>query len=225
MQKTLPPPTPVRAAATDAKTPAKGVEMPKPTGEPVEVFQARERLAGLQAQLAANTKEIQARNVEQQRMQREMDDIQTRINQLPLREQEMARITRDYDISKGNYQSLLGRKMAAEMTTDMERRQKSERFTILDPARPPLGPLRPNRKMLRVAALGVGALIGLALAFALELRRGVLLGDWELPPNTTVLGRLPRIKISEPRRSRGIKAVLQTGMSLLCVTVWLALRS
>lgn len=217
-----PPPPPVRAGVDRKALAGKGPELPSAAMEPAEVAQARERVAALEAQIAANTKELESRNADQERIRRDMEAVQTRINQLPLREQEMARIMRDYDISKGNYQSLLAKKMAAEMTTDLERRQKSERFTIVDPARRPLSPIKPNRKMLRFAGLGFGVLLGLAAAFAMELRRGVLLGEWELPPNTVVLGILPKISIPGPRRGKRVRALLGNAMSLLCAAIWVA---
>lgn len=217
-----PPPPPVRAGVDRKALAGKGPELPSAAMEPAEVAQARERVAALEAQIAANTKELESRNADQERIRRDMEAVQTRINQLPLREQEIARIMRDYDISKGNYQSLLAKKMAAEMTTDLERRQKSERFTIVDPARRPLSPIKPNRKMLRFAGLGFGVLLGLAAAFAMELRRGVLLGEWELPPNTVVLGILPKISIPGPRRGKRVRALLGNAMSLLCAAIWVA---
>jgi polysaccharide chain length determinant protein (PEP-CTERM system associated) len=217
------PAPPLVRTGADRKAPAaKTPELPTAAMEPLEVAQARERVSALESQIAANTKELESRNAEQERIRKDMEAVQMRINQLPLREQEMARIMRDYDISKGNYQSLLAKKMAAEMTTDLERRQKSERFTIVDPARRPLFPIKPNRKMLRFAGLGFGVLLGLAAAFVIELRRGVLLGEWELPPNTVVLGILPKISIPGRRRGKRVRALLGNAMSLLCAAIWAA---
>jgi hypothetical protein len=32
--------------------------------------------------------------------------------------------------------------------------------------------------------------------FLLEMKKGVLLGEWELPPDTVLLGRVPPMKLS-----------------------------
>jgi hypothetical protein len=82
------------------------------------------------------------------------------------------------------------------MSTDLERRQKGERFTILEPARPPNKPSRPNRRVLTMLGSGAGLAAGILLAMALELKRGVLLGEWELSRDYPVLGRLPRIELA-----------------------------
>ena len=65
---------------------------------------------------------------------------QARMEQLPVREQETAALTRDYEMSKTNYKSLLDKKLAAGMATDMEKRQQGERFTMLDPPESRRGP-------------------------------------------------------------------------------------
>jgi hypothetical protein len=85
--------------------------------------------------------------------------------------------------------------MAAEMSLNMERRQQSERFIVLDRAQLPEKPIKPKRPVLYAAGAGVALVLGLILGFATELRQNVFLGEWELPPGTPVLGRLPFIEV------------------------------
>jgi polysaccharide biosynthesis transport protein len=113
-----------------------------------------------------------------------------------VREQEMSQITRDYEISKSNYKVLLDKKLAAEMALDMERRQKSERFTILDPARVPEKPVKPKRPLLYAGGAAASLVIAFLLGFAREARQNVILGEWELPPDCLVIARVPRIDIA-----------------------------
>ncbi|HYW41810.1 MAG TPA: Wzz/FepE/Etk N-terminal domain-containing protein [Bryobacteraceae bacterium] len=166
-----------------------------PAREPVEFAHTREQVAGLKAQIKGSDKELEDRKAEQQRILRDLDQYQRRIERLPVREQEMAQITRDYEMSKANYKSLLDKKMAAEMALDMERRQQSERFTVLDRAQLPEKPIKPKRPVLYAAALGVGLVIALVMGFGAELRQNVFLGEWELPAGTPVLARLPYIHV------------------------------
>ena len=171
---------------------------PQPVIETHELMQTRERLASLKAQMEIANQEIETRKKEQQRILSEISLYQGRVNTLPIREQEMAGLTRDYEITKANYRSLLDKRIAAEMATDMERREKSERFTIVDPARVPVRPSRPNRKMLAMEGSLLGLLLGVALGFGKELQAATLLGEWELPAGTNILGRLPHIKLAPP---------------------------
>ena len=106
----------------------------------------------------------------------------------------MAQVTRDYEMSKLNYKSLMDKQIAAEMALDMERRQQSERFIVLDRAQLPAKPIKPNRPQLYGIGSGVGLLLALVFGVLAELRRNVLLGEWELPPDVPVLARLPHIE-------------------------------
>jgi polysaccharide chain length determinant protein (PEP-CTERM system associated) len=176
---------------------------PASTSAPAGLLPLRERLSETQAKIVQAEKELDYRLQEQQRISREMDSTQARMKNLPLREQEMAQITRDYEISKANYRSLLDKKTAAEMSTDMERRAKSERFEIADPARIPEKPISPNRPLLYTLVTAFSLMVGLVVGLGREYRHGVLLGEWELPGDLTVLGHLPVIHITAPSTPEG----------------------
>lgn len=162
----------------------------------VQLQQARERTSSLRAQLNVLDREIEARQADRRRILREISGYQSRIERLPLREQEMAALTRDYEISKTNYRSLLEKKIAAEMASDLERRQKAEKFTILDPARVPEKPAKPNRPVLYAASMLGSLVLGIALAIGKGLMHNKLLGEWELPKDVTILGRVPYIELA-----------------------------
>ena len=144
-----------------------------------------------QQELAA--KEIAALKEERKSVEARLDTLQKSIGRLPIREQELAAINRDYEISKGNYQSLLDKELSAEMAADMERRQKAERFTIIDPARVPETPVKPKRPLLYAACCIGALLLGIVSAMGRELKANAILGEWELPKGVPVLGRIPRI--------------------------------
>ena len=163
---------------------------------PPELARVRQQVAGIQAQILASDKELESRGTEQQRILRDLGLYQRRLERLPVREQEMAQITRDYEISKDNYKTLLDKRTAAEMSLNMERGQQSERFIILDRAQIPAKPIKPDRPRLYAVGAVAGLLLALLLGFGIELRQNVLLGEWELPAGTLVLARLPYIVVS-----------------------------
>lgn len=187
-------PIPVQPAATQAAARPQPQRQVAPR-EPMELIQARDRVQNIEAQIQGVKKEIDLRVADERRLKAEMGSVQGRIDRLPLREQEMAQVMRDFQVSQNNYQGLLGKKLAADMATDLERRQKAERFTIVDPARIPQAPFAPNRKMMYMLGFGAGLALGIAAAFGNEMRKGLFLGEWELPPDVVVLGALPRIQI------------------------------
>jgi succinoglycan biosynthesis transport protein ExoP len=177
--------------ATQAKAPA---AVPSPEASR-ELILTRERLAGLRTQLAARDQDLATQEAERKRVLGQINDLRGRIGQLPIREREMADLTRDYEMSKTSYQSLLDKKMSAGMAADMEKRQQAEKFTLIEPAHIPLAPLRPNRRVLYGAALVFGLFLSLALPLGMELKKNVFLGEWELPADLLVLGRVSRIEI------------------------------
>src|ERR1035438_1411928 len=185
---------------------------PGPNGEKApdspDLARTREQITALKAQIQVADAEIASRTAEQKQILRDIDSYQGRIEHLPLREQEMAQLTRDYETAKENYKSLLNKQTAAAMSLDMERRQQSERFTVLDRPTVPERPLKPKKPALYAGGSAAALVLGLLLGFVIELRKNVFLGEWELPEGTTVLARLPYIEVpvqssKEAPRSRG----------------------
>jgi uncharacterized protein involved in exopolysaccharide biosynthesis len=180
-------------------------QKPAPPAAPLspELTRARQQITMIQTQLGFTNKEIETRTAERQRILRDIASNESRINRLPVREQEMAKILRDYEISKENYKSLLQKSNAAEMATDMERREKAERFTMLDPARVPEKPFSPNRPLLSGIGCVFSLALGLALGFGKEFKKNVLLGEWELSGTYVVLSRVPRIDMFKNEEEPG----------------------
>jgi polysaccharide chain length determinant protein (PEP-CTERM system associated) len=156
-----------KAAAVAPPMPAE----PKPEElRPVETKRVPRRVVRtanpvLQAQLQAVDAEIVKHQEEQQRLTKLVGVYRSRLEAIPVREQEMADLVRDYEMSKVHYQQLLEKQLSAETATQLEIRQKGEKFTILDPAQVPERPSGPNRMMINAA----GSLAGLGLGFLLAV--------------------------------------------------------
>jgi uncharacterized protein involved in exopolysaccharide biosynthesis len=179
-----------KGAASDTAAQALAKAM---VANPGDVGAATERIAEVQSQIKVAEGDIDRRKADQQRIAKENTECQARLTDVPMREQELTEITRDYDITKANYLSLLNKQLSAEMSTDMERRQKSERFRILDPAHAPQTPSSPNRPFYDATSSVFALFFALAGAIGVEMRKGNLLGEWELPGGIPVLARVPQI--------------------------------
>jgi polysaccharide chain length determinant protein (PEP-CTERM system associated) len=93
---------------------------------------------------------------------------QKRVDDAPKRETELISLKRDYDNIKGTYNSLLNRKLEANISVNMEKKQKGERFQVVDPARLPEKPISPDMPKLFLVMLAAGFGIGGGLIFLLE---------------------------------------------------------
>lgn len=91
-----------------------------------------------------------------------------RVENTPKREQELLSLRRDYQNIQTTYDSLLARKLESEIAVNMERKQKGEQFRILDPARQPQKPIKPDMRKLFIMIVGAGLAIGGGIIFLLE---------------------------------------------------------
>ena len=120
------------------------------------------------AQRDEMTKEIKAIETDISEIQKQTTIHQKRVENTPRREQEILSLKRDYANIKGTYDSLLKRKLEAEISVNMEKKQKGEQFRVLDPARLPEKPIKPNMDRLFILTLAAGLAVGCGLVFLLE---------------------------------------------------------
>jgi polysaccharide chain length determinant protein (PEP-CTERM system associated) len=90
------------------------------------------------------------------------------VEDTPKREQELLSLRRDYQNIQGAYNSLLNRKLEAEISVNMEKKQKGEQFRIIDTARVPEKPISPDMKRLLLFAIAAGIAIGGGIIYLLE---------------------------------------------------------
>ncbi len=98
-----------------------------------------------------------------------MDDLSQRIERTPSREQELLALERNYANMQENYQHLHNKRINARISENLDKRQKGERFRILDPANLPTKPEGLSRLLLVLGGFGGGLGVGGGLAFLLEL--------------------------------------------------------
>ena len=130
----------------------------------------RKRLADARIELDNLDRQIQGKTAEEGRLQGMMAMYQARIAAAPLREAELAALTRDYETFQDSYRSLLQKKEESQMSANLEKRQIGEQFKILDPARMPEKPASPDRPRLYLIAL----VAALAVGFGARGAHGVL---------------------------------------------------
>ena len=113
--------------------------------------------------------EIAKHKEQVQALSKQIGGYQAKLEAIPVREQQIAELQRDYEISKAHYGQLLNSQLSATTGTQLEVRQKGEKFSILDPAQPAQKPSRPNRELLNLGGSVGGLALGLFLALVTEL--------------------------------------------------------
>ena len=123
----------------------------------------------IQSQLTANRLEIQNYEKRQKSLEAQIASYQARLNLTPETEQQLADISRGYDESKTNYNSLLQKQNQSQLATSLEQRQQGEQFSIIDPPSLPDKPSAPNHLLVSLGGLALGVVVGLCLCAFIEL--------------------------------------------------------
>ena len=118
----------------------------------------------LASQLSSTRAEIKSMVQQKADLQSKVDMYGQRIENTPKIEQEYDNLVLDRKNTQAKYEDLLRKTMEANVAMGLEKEQKGERFTLIDPARLPEKPFKPNRLAIILigAVLGVGAGVGFA---------------------------------------------------------------
>lgn len=122
-----------------------------------------------EAQLKQVKNEIQKIESDIATIEKNMKLYQQRVEDTPKRELELQALKRDYSNIQDIFNSLLDRKLEAELSVNMEKKQKGEQFRILDHARLPEKPISPNVKLLFLLSIALGGGVGGGIIFLMEV--------------------------------------------------------
>lgn len=159
----------------------------------------------LRQEIRAAEVEISHLESEAARLREDVAVYRGRSENAPRREQELLSLTRDYDTLRQNYQALLNKKQEARLAETLESERQGEQFVVLDRARPPAIPFRPDP----VQVIGIGLLLGLALGIGWVTLSEALSPTFYAPQQirdalaVTVLAAVPVIR---PPKGKGRSA-------------------
>jgi succinoglycan biosynthesis transport protein ExoP len=177
-----------------------------------------------QVRLTLIDKELQRHKQRFAELQQEMRTYQWKVDSVPVLETQLAQLTRNYEASRQNYQSLLDKTFSAGMSEELERKQQAERFTVLDPAKTPEKPVRPKRLPIMVGVLVAAFLLPAGAAIGIQLLSGSIKSEAEvrdmLPFAIAILGTIPPIESrADLRRRHLIKAQTVIVSLIACVAL------
>jgi hypothetical protein len=123
----------------------------------------------LSSQLASTVAEIDSIYRQIKESERKAVDYRKRIEMTPRVEESYKEMLIERDNAYRKYNDLLQKSMEARVAQGLEKEQKGERFTLIDAARLPEKPYKPNRITILVVGLVLGMAAGGGLAAVREL--------------------------------------------------------
>jgi polysaccharide chain length determinant protein (PEP-CTERM system associated) len=158
-------------------------ELKKKQQEEIAKAQAGQRTTSLSSSLKSNPVyqgiESELKRVEVQLAELRADlsqrtsrvgELQRLVDTVPEVEAELARLNRDYEITRARYLELVERRETAKLSESAEK-QGVVKFQIIDPPAVGLEPVAPNRMLLLMGVLIVGLGVAAGLMYVLnELR-------------------------------------------------------
>lgn len=144
------------------------------------------QLNQVEVEIAALRSQIADRRANEAALRRLVDTV-------PEVEAEYSRLTRDYDVTKTQYNALLERLERARLSGDAEQ-TGTVKFNIVDPPSASFNPIFPNRPLMIVAVLVIGLGLGCGIAYVMHMLRPVFVDSRSLADATglPVLGSVMR---------------------------------
>ena len=179
-----------------------------------EVADLKARLNSARSRATANTLEQKRMDAAVARGRKNIASLQTRIvgvdqrvQMIPANGAKLAELGRDSDVLRAKVQHLVSKKAEAEVAAELEHRQASSEFRVLESASMPTLPASPNRMQALLLAFLAALGLGIALAVAQEMSDRTLRSEFEAGSavGLPVLASVPRI--FETRASGAILAL------------------
>lgn len=173
----------------------------------------------LSSQLASIKAEITSVKNQMRELVKTKAKYEARIENTPKVERQYNILVSNQLNLKSKYDELMQKHMEAKVAQGLERGQKGERFTLIDPPRVPEKHASPSRLMIILVGLvmGIGAGVGLAAVREVSDKSVRKAEKLALDTGLLVLGEIPTIVVARDIKRIKIRRVLMTG--ILSITV------
>ena len=176
----------------------------------------------LESQISAIDDEIKVHTKREGDIKEKIAYHQSKLERIPVLEQQLASVNRDYENARDHYKLLMDRKFAADMSSSLETFNKDDRFVVLDPAQAASRPYSPNRPLISFAGLAFGLFLGLAIVLGREMLDPSVKTAQEIKNmfGITVLAEIPALLTQNDLRKQHLSGTLGAVSCLASVIVF-----
>ena len=186
----------IRMGSVEETETERGSQGSQPTQKPKIDVKMDPRYKEIEDQMIAIDMEMKRLQADEATTRAQIAKYLERIENTPSRELTMNLLTRDYQNTKEAYQSLLRKREEAHQGENLERYQKGEQFRVIDPARVPEKPFKPDIPKTLFYGLMMGLGCGFGMAFLREQMDHSFRDaeDLETTLGLKVLANVPRVE-------------------------------
>ena len=191
------------------------------TGPAVKEKPDNPAYVALAAQLASAQSEIKSVKLQLEDLDQKRNDLRSRLEAYPKVEEGYKNLMVERNNTQTKYDDLMKKFMEAKVAHGLEKEQMGERFTLIDPARLPEKPVRPNRPVILLLGLLLGICAGVGTASLQEsMERSV-----RRPEDLTkafpfpVLAEIPEVVTVEDEQRRKKRMKVAVGIAALSLAV------
>lgn len=180
-------------AAADKGAPVKA------SVNPVQIRELRDidnRIRQTQAAIEAKDMEIAGYNKQMVQANEAVKSYSGRVETIPAGAREYGDLLREKEIAREKYVKLDENLQKAQIAQDMEGRKQGETLELLDPPSLPITQTDPKRPMIIGMGAGIGLMLGILIAGALEMKDTSLknLKDVRAYTQMAILGSIPLLE-------------------------------
>ena len=175
----------------------------------------------LAAQLASIRAEIKSVKLQLEDLDQKQDDFRHRLEASPKVEEGYKNLMVERNNTQAKYDDLMRKYMESKVAHGLEKEQMGERFTLIDPARLPEKPVRPNRPVILMIGLMLGLMSSVGTAALQEAsdRSVRTTEDLTRALPFPVLAEIPEIVTPEDDRRRKTRMKLGFASAFLVLAL------